>query len=96
MEMFTHTLHVWYAFLYYNRLFNVIEIIVVSFMNCGNAFCTTSRWIGTLIIDNVKPICDLLQPHGLICANEIHRDTSLSSSFESVVTSGSGVLHLIW
>ena len=32
----------------------------------------------------------------MICANEITRDTSLSSSFVSVLTSGSGVLHLIW
>jgi hypothetical protein len=32
----------------------------------------------------------------MICAKEIHKDTSLSSSYVSALTSGSGVLHLIW
>ena len=96
MTMFTCTLHVWYAFLYCNQIFNATTIVIVSSMNCGNDFCIKSVWTCTLIIDLVKPIWDRLQPHGLICANEIRSDTSLSSSSDDVLTTGICLLRLIW
>jgi hypothetical protein len=96
MTMCTHTLPILYAFFYCKRLLRATSFVIVSLMNCGNAFWTTSSWTCTLIIDHVKPIWGHLYPQGLICANAIRRDTSLSSSSVSVFTSGSGVLHLIW
>ena len=56
MTTCTHTLPVWYALLYCKRLLRATTIVIVSLMNCGKAFYTTSSWIGTLIIDLVKPI----------------------------------------
>jgi hypothetical protein len=96
MTTYTRTLPVWYEFLYCKCLLRTTTIVIVSLMNCGKDFCTTSSWTCTLIIDLVKPIWDRLYPQGLICANAIRRDTILSSSFVSVLTSCSGVLHLIW
>ena len=52
-------------------------------------------WIGTLIIEPIKPICDRLLPHCLICAKGILNATSLSSSSKSVVLVHNGLLRLI-
>ena len=92
MTMNTHTFPIWYAFLYWNHHFKATTIVIISSMDCGDAFWMISILTRTLTIGPINPIWAHVYPHCLIFANSILMDTSLSSSSISPRTIGKHAL----